>query len=78
VPLPARLPYPVGEKAEEILLRLREAGPVELGALFAASRSRSELAAALMAVLELYRSEKITMEDTERGVMVGLGAAEGG
>ncbi len=77
VPLPAPLPYPVDGKAEELLLRLRESGPTELGALFALSRSRSELAAALMAVLELYRNEKITLEDTGRGVMVGLRAGEG-
>jgi chromatin segregation and condensation protein Rec8/ScpA/Scc1 (kleisin family) len=43
-----------------------------LEGLFSASRDRSELAATLMAILELYRSERITLEDTENGIVVKL------
>ena len=36
----------------------------------AESRSRSELTAAFLSVLELYRSEQIGLRDTEKGVEV--------
>lgn len=68
VAMPARLVYPIGEKSEEILLRLRDRGSCRLSTLFTESRSRSELAAALMAVLELYRSERIAFRDSEGGI----------
>jgi segregation and condensation protein A len=70
--LPARPVYPVGAKSEEILLGLRDGGELRLDALFAAGRDRSELAATLMAILELYRSERISLEDTENGIVVRL------
>ncbi len=72
VAVPARLIYPVGEKSDEILIRLRDGGDLRLDGLFNMSRDRSELAATLMAILELYRSERITLEDTEQGTMVKL------
>jgi len=62
----------VGAKSEEILLGLRDGGELRLDALFAAGRDRSELAATLMAILELYRSERISLEDTENGIVVRL------
>jgi Uncharacterized conserved protein len=70
VPMPAPLTYSIQEKSEEILLRLRECGSVSLETLFAESRSRSELTAAFLSVLELYRSEQIGLRDTEKGVEV--------
>lgn len=66
--LPAPLVYSVGEKSEEILLLLRDEGPLELQTLFRRSRSRSELAAAFLAVLELYHGERIGFRDTEKGI----------
>lgn len=72
IAVPARLVYPVGEKSDEILLSLRDGGMQRLEGLFSASRDRSELAATLMAILELYRSERITLEDTENGIVVKL------
>lgn len=66
--MPARLVYSVSEKSDEILLRLRDLGPLPLQAFFRESRSRSELAASFMAVLELYRSEKLSFRDTEAGI----------
>ena len=68
VPIPAPLTYSIQDKSDEILLRLRDTGRVSLSALFAESRSRSELTAAFLAVLELYRAEQIGLRDTEDGV----------
>ena len=68
VPMPAPLIYSIQEKSEEILLRLREHGVVSLEVLFSESRSRSELTAAFLSVLELYRAERISLRDTEKGV----------
>ena len=68
VPMPAPLTYSIRDKSDEILLRLRDRGTLSLEALFAESRSRSELTAAFLAVLELYRAEQIGLRDTESGV----------
>ncbi len=68
VPMPAPLTYSIRDKSDEILLRLRDAGKLSLEALFSESRSRSELTAAFLAVLELYRAEQIGLRDTEDGV----------
>lgn len=65
--MPAPLTYSIREKSEEILLRLRDAHRLPLAELFARSRSRSELTAAFLAVLELYREERISLRDTETG-----------
>ncbi len=76
VAMPTRLSYPVGEKSEEILLLLRDSGSINLRALFLKSRSRSELAASFMAILELYRSEKIVLDEGENGLTVKLYSEE--
>ena len=68
VPMPAPLTYSIRDKSDEILLRLRDAGKLSLEALFSESSSRSELTAAFLAVLELYRAEQIGLRDTEGGV----------
>ena len=68
VPMPAPLTYSIQEKSEEILLRLREQGSVSLETLFTESRSRSELTAAFLSVLELYRAEQISLLETEKGI----------
>ncbi len=68
VPMPAPLTYSIQDKSDEILLRLRDDGKLSLRDLFAGSRSRSELTAAFLAVLELYRAEQIGLRDTEDGV----------
>ncbi len=68
VPIPAPLAYSIRDKTDEILLRLRDRGKVSLTDLFSESRSRSELTAAFLAVLELYRAEQISLQDTEAGV----------
>ena len=68
VPMPAPLTYSIKDKSDEILLRLRDEGKFSLRDLFAGSHSRSELTAAFLAVLELYRAEQIGLRDTEDGV----------
>ncbi len=56
-----REPYPVETKAKEILRRLRQGGITRFLLLFKGSRSRSELVATFMAVLELCRSRAIRL-----------------
>ena len=68
VPMPARLPYPIEEKSEEILLYIRDRGHIGLRALFDRSRSRSEKVATLLAVLELFHTEKLGFRETESGL----------
>ncbi len=74
VPMPARLPYSIDEKSEEILLVLRDRGRVDLRALFDSSRSVSEKVATLLAVLELFHAEKLGFRETEAGLeLTGYG-----
>ena len=68
VPMPARLPYSIEEKSEEILLVIRDRGRIGLRDLFAASRSRSEKVATLLAVLELFHEERLGFRETESGL----------
>ena len=56
-----REPYPVETKAKEILRRLKETGITRFLLLFRSSKSRSELVATFMAVLELCRSNLIRL-----------------
>jgi segregation and condensation protein A len=56
-----REPYPVETKAREIFRRLKESGITRFLLLFRGSRSRSELVATFMAVLELCRSKAIKL-----------------
>ena len=48
-----REPYPVAQKAGEVLRRLLELGSAGLRALFRQARSRTEVVATFLAVLEL-------------------------
>ena len=56
-----REPYSVERKAREIFLRLKKGGMTRFLLLFRGSRSRSELVATFMAVLELCRSRAIRL-----------------
>jgi segregation and condensation protein A len=56
-----REPYPVGDKAREILHRLVSFGVTRFRALFQGSRSRSEVVATFLAVLELCKSKQIRL-----------------
>lgn len=68
IPMPAKLPYPIEEKSEEILLVLRDQGKIALSELFDSSRSRSEKVATLLAVLDLFSEEKLSFRETEFGI----------
>lgn len=56
-----REPFPVVEKAKEILLRLSHTGVTQLRKLFRGSKSRSEVVATFLAVLELCRNHEINL-----------------
>ena len=56
-----REPYPVESKAKEIFRRLKEGGITRFLLLFRGSKSRSEVVATFMAVLELCRNRVIRL-----------------
>ncbi|MCD8367298.1 MAG: segregation/condensation protein A [Clostridiales bacterium] len=71
-----REPYPVTEKAKEILDRLVLFSVTRFKALFLGSRSRSELVATFLAVLELCKSRKIRLAGTDDNCTVTVIHAE--
>ncbi len=71
-----REPYPVGNKATEILARLVRRGVMRFRALFQNSRSRSEIVATFLAVLELCKSSRVRLAGTERDCTVAAVAGE--
>ena len=58
-------PYPVESKAREILRRLREGGITRFRLLFQGNRSRSEVVATFLAVLELCRARVLYLAGSE-------------
>ena len=58
-------PYPVESKAREILNRLREHGITRFLLLFKGNRSRSEVVATFLAVLELCRARVVRLAGSE-------------
>lgn len=65
-----REPYPVMDKASEIIRRLLHAGVTRFRSLFRGSRSRSEIVATFIAVLELCRSSRVRLSDEEDCTLV--------
>ena len=63
-------PYPVTKKAAEVLKRLLMRGVAKFRSLFKDNRSRSEIVATFLAVLELCRLHSIEIEDDEDDVSV--------
>lgn len=59
-----REPYPVADKAAEILQSLLRLGISRFRALFRGNRSRSEMVATFIAVLELCRARRVRLEGT--------------
>lgn len=59
-----REPYPVAEKARSILERLVQFGVARFRALFQGSRSRSEVVATFLAILELCRANRVHLAGT--------------
>ena len=60
-----REPYPVTKKAAEVLKKLISHGVSRFLKLFRGNRSRSEIVATFLAVLELCRLKSIELEETE-------------
>ena len=58
-------PYPVESKAREILRRLKEGGITRFRLLFQGNRSRSEVVATFLAVLELCRAKVLHLAGSE-------------
>lgn len=65
-----REPYPVADKAAEILKRLRQFGVSGFRALFRGNQSRSEIVATFIAVLELCRARRVRLAGTEEDCTV--------
>ena len=60
-------PYPVTKKAGEVLRQLLLRGVERLKNLFRGNRSRSEVVATFLAILELCRTNSVTLEDDNSG-----------
>lgn len=65
-----REPYPVADKAGEIMERLRHFGVTRFRTLFQGSRSRSEIVATFLAVLELCKARRLRLAGTEQDCTV--------
>ncbi len=59
-----REPYPVSDKARDILDRLIQFGVTRFRALFRTSRSRSEVVATFLAILELCKASRVRLAGT--------------
>lgn len=60
-------PYPVTKKSGEVLRKLILKGVAKLKSLFKGSRSRSEIVATFLAILELCKTNSVTLEDDTSG-----------
>lgn len=60
-------PYPVGKKASQLVRKLLLRGIEKLKSLFRGSRSRSEIVATFLAVLELCKTNSVVLEDDVSG-----------
>ncbi|MCQ2448364.1 MAG: segregation/condensation protein A [Oscillibacter sp.] len=63
-------PYPVESKARDIIRRLKEGGITRFLLLFKGNRSRSEVVATFLAVLELCRAKVLHLSGSETDCMV--------
>ncbi|MBR3640597.1 MAG: segregation/condensation protein A [Oscillibacter sp.] len=63
-------PYPVESKAREILRRLKQNGITRFLLLFRGNRSRSEIVATFLAVLELCRARVLRLAGSEKDCTV--------
>ena len=60
-------PYPVTKKAKELLHNLILRGVQKLKSLFKGSKSRSEIVATFLAILELCKTNSVSLEDDATG-----------
>ena len=73
-----REPYPVADKAGEIVKRLVTFGVTRFQALFKGNRSRSEVVATFLAVLELCKARRLRLAGTEEDCTVTCTQEEAG
>ena len=60
-------PYPVTKKAGEVLRQLVLRGAERLKNLFKGNKSRSEIVATFLAILDLCKTKSVTLEDDVTG-----------
>ena len=60
-------PYPVSKKAGQVIRRLIQHGILRLKSLFRGNRSRSEVVATFLAVLDLCKTNSVLLEDDGSG-----------
>ncbi len=65
-------PYPVEKKAAEVLRRLLKQGAQRLKALFRGSRSRSEIVATFLSILELCKLSSVQVTERDGEYEVGF------
>ena len=70
-------PYPVTKKATEVLRCLVLKGVARLKSLFRGNRSRSEIVATFLAILELCKTNSVTLEDDVSGEDPNIRLLEG-
>lgn len=63
----AKEPYPVNRKAGEVLRQLVLRGVERLKSLFRGNKSRSEIVATFLAILELCKTNSVALEDDNSG-----------
>lgn len=63
----AKEPYPVNRKAGEVLRQLVLRGVERLKSLFRGNKSRSEIVATFLAILELCKTNSVRLEDDNSG-----------
>lgn len=63
----AKEPYPVTRKAGEVLRQLVLRGVERLKSLFRGNKSRSEIVATFLAILELCKTNSVILEDDNSG-----------
>ena len=63
----AKEPYPVNRKAGEVLRQLVLRGVERLKSLFQGNKSRSEIVATFLAILELCKTNSVVLEDDNSG-----------
>ena len=69
---PRRIVYNVRDKSREILLRLRSAGRLSLTDFYRASRSRSEVVATFISILELCSLGRTSLQREDDRIMVSF------
>ena len=60
-------PYPVGKKAAQVIRRLIQHGILRLKNLFRGNKSRSEIVATFISILDMCKNNTVTLEDDVNG-----------